>query len=116
MHKTKSQTDNHHQFDKFMEAVMVNKIKIPPVQLHHIEKPGLLIKELKILKSISRRLKWCRTMLAIIRIINWVKKASKIMNYKSLLETLHHKIIASKDWIIKHQIIQTLTWEQLILR
>ena len=36
-------------------------------------------------------------MLAIIRIINWVKKASKIMNYKNLLETLHHKIIASKD-------------------
>jgi len=57
MHQTLSPTGNHHQCDKFM-GVVQNKIKkILQVQLHHIEKPGQLIKELKILKSISLRLK-----------------------------------------------------------
>ena len=57
MHQTLSPTGNHHQYDKFMEVVL-NKIKkILQVPLHHIEKQGQLIKELKILKSISLLLK-----------------------------------------------------------
>ena len=57
MHQTLSPTGNHHQYDKFMEVVL-NKIKkILQVRLHHIEKQGQLIKELKILKSISLLLK-----------------------------------------------------------